>query len=221
MNRGEIRTQLANEIQDDSYTSDQLNDYIHQALLHTGGAVKIPTLKRLGSVTTQGGQAYAPLTGLTGGYGGRISRVLNYDLDIYVTLDSLADAYASISGNEAMDTAGAVEAVAIEGNNLWYQYIPAVAETINLIYYQNPSPLANDNSVPDYIPEEFHRSLLVNGAAYLIYNQIEDGEDDGKVNTKIHFDLSFNWDNKHSGINGFASWISRTRTNVGTSTWSA
>lgn len=221
MNKAQLRAALANEIQDESYSSLQLDDWIHQAALRTAGEVKLPDLKRLGSVTTVVDQAYATLAELNGGFSGRLSRVLNYDLEVYPSLDLLADAYASITGNEGMDSAGELEAVALEGRNLWYQYIPETPVTLALIYYQNPPALSTDTEEPSYIPEELHYRLLVNGAAFLIFNQIEDGEDDGKVNTNVHFNASFSWDNKHSGINALRAWVSRNRVPHVSSRWDA
>lgn len=220
MNRGQIRTALENEIQDPSYTSEQLNDFIHQAVLRTAGAVKLPDLKRLGSVTTTG-NAYATLSGLSGGFSGRLSRVLNYDLDIYPSLEAMADKYASITGNENMNQSGVLEAAALEGSTFWYQYIPATPTVIPIIYYQNPPVLANDSAVPTYIPEELHYQMFVNGAAFLIYSQIEDGEGDTKVNMNYHFGMSFSWDNKHSGINELRAWVVRNSIPMGDGTWSA
>jgi hypothetical protein len=221
MNKAKLRAALANEIQDESYSSAQLDDFIHQAALRTAGEVKLPDLKRLGSVSTIAGQAYAPLTNVSGGFSGRLSRVLNYDLEVYPSLDLLADAYASKTGNESMDSAGELEAVALEGRNLWYQYIPETSASLALIYYQNPPVLSSDNDEPDWLPEEVHYRCLVNGAAFLIYNQKEDGEDDGKVNTRIHFDASFNWNSKHSGINATRAWVSRNRVPHVSSCWDA
>lgn len=219
MKRSEIRAKVEGIIQDASYSSVQIDDYINQALLHTAGEVNLPDLKRLGTVQTVAGQPYTTLTGLTGGFSGKLVKVHSTTIRIYKDLDALLSDYIS-STNKDLLTAGAVEAVALEGSTLWYQYVPAVAESIILTYYRNPTKLTGDNDVPSIIPEELHFRLLVNGTCWMIYNEIEDGEEDTKVNTGIHFDQSFNWDNKHSGINSLRAWVSRNKVPHVSSNWS-
>ena len=215
MNRLQIRNELARIIQDPTYTTDRLDFYIYQAVLQTAGLVALPDMKRVGSVNTELGQPYVTLTG----FSGRLSRVHKPDIRIFPSLDLLIDAYSDID-NESLDTEGDVEAVALEGKNLWYQYVPAVSETLVITYYIDPPAFTSDADEPSYIPSYLHYQLLVNGAAYIIYDQIEDGEDDPKVNTARNFNKSFNLDDKHSGIVELQCWISRNRIPYISSVWS-
>lgn len=220
MKRSEIRAEVESIIQDPSFSADQLNGYINQALLYTAGRVNLPDLKRLGTAQTVAGQPYTSLTDLGGGFSGRIVKVHSTVITVYDNLELLLDEYIS-STNKDLLTAGAVEAVALEGSILWYQYVPAVEETLVLSYYRNPDKLLSDNDVPSILPEDLHFQLLVNGTCFLIYDQIEDGEEDTKVNTETHFDMSFSWDNKHSGINNLRAWVSRNKVPHVSGHWSA
>ncbi len=83
---------------------------------------------------------------------------------------------------------------------LWYQKIPAEAESLMLILYKNPAELEEDDDTPSDLPSSLHKLLLVNGASHLIYNEIEDGVEGEKINTAVQFGFSFNENNKHSGI---------------------
>lgn len=216
MDRLKIRTEIENIIQDDSFGSDTLNGYINQAILYIGAQVDIPELKRIDVVTTVLSQAYTTLSGLTGGFSGKLKRVKNVDGDnisIFSDLALLMDDYGT------MDEAGDVEAVALEGNTLWYQKIPEEAETLTCLYYRNPTILSGDTEIPSDFPTHLHRQLFVHGSAWMIYDQIEDGIEEEKINTKGQFWLSFDERNRHSGIIKLREWISKTRRHNISSSW--
>ena len=216
MNRLEIRTEIENLIQDGSFSGDTLNSYINQAVLYTGAQVDIPELKGIDTVDTILGQAYTTLSGLTGGFSGKLKRVKNSDGDaisIFSDLALLMDEYP------LMNEEGDVEAVALEGSTLWYQDIPTAAETLTCLYYRNPATLSADNEIPSDFPEHLHRQLFVHGTAWIIYDQIEDGIEGEKVNTKGQFWLSFDERNRHSGIIKLKEWIGKTRRHNISSSW--
>ena len=216
MNRLEIRTEIENIVQDDSFNSDTLNDYINQSIIYAGAQVDIPELKGINTVDTVLGQAYASLSGLTGGFSGKLRRVKDSDgnaICIYSDLALLMDAYPT------MDEEGEVEAVALEGSTLWYQDIPAAAETLTCLYYRNPTTLSLDNEIPSDFPTHLHRQLFVHGSAWMIFDQIEDGIEGEKVNTKGQFWHSFDESNRHSGIVKLREWISKTRRHSISSSW--
>lgn len=216
MNRLEIRTEIENLIQDSSFSTDTLNDYIEQAIIYAGAQVDIPSLKGISTVDTILDQAYASLSDLTGGFSGKLKRVKNADgnnIEIFSDLALLMDEY------DTMDKAGDVEAVALEGSTLWYQFIPAVAETLTCLHYKNPTTLSADTESPSDFPTHLHRQLFVHGSAWIIYDQIEDGIEEEKVNTKGQFWFSFDERNRHSGIVKLREWISKTRRHNISSSW--
>lgn len=216
MNRLQLRTEIENIIQDDSFSETTLNEYIEQAILYAGANADIPELKRIGTVDTIPEQAYTSLSSLTGGFSGKLRRVKNADgdaIEIFSDLALLMDEYPT------MNEEGEVEAVALEGSTLWYQDIPAEAETLTCLYYKNPAVLSLDTESPSDFPEHLHRHLFVHGAAHIIYDQIEDGIEGEKVNTKAQFWLSFDERNRHSGIIKLREWVSRIRRHNISSSW--
>lgn len=216
MNRLQIRTEIENLIQDTSFEESVINEYINQAILYAGANALIPELKVISTINTIPEQAYAPLTDLTGGFSGYLKRVKNADgnnIPIFSDLALLMDEYST------MDDEGEVETVALEGNTLWYQAIPAEAETLTCLYYRNPATLALDTESPSDFPEHLHRYLFVYGTTWLIYDQIEDGIEGEKVNTKAQFWLSFDERNRHSGIVKLREWISKNKRHNISGSW--
>ncbi len=195
MNLEEIRDEVILIIQDPDYDEDEIDKYINQALLYTADLVNLPDLKSVESVDTVLSQNYVNLSSITGGFSGVLRRVVKEGVKIYPTLEQLASDYV---GN--WDEAGEVEATCLEGNILWYQKVPAVAESLMLILYKSPAVLEDNTDIPSNIPTALHKPLLVNGASHLIFNEIEDGIEGEKINTTVQFRFSFNENNKHSGI---------------------
>lgn len=210
-----IRTELSNLVQDASF-SNTLDSYINQAILYAGANVDLPHLKGIDTVDTIVSQAYTTLTGLTGGFSGKLRKVKDSDgnpITIYPNLDLLMDEYPT------MVEEGEVEAVALEGYTLWYQKIPEAAETLTCLYYRDPTTLSKNEDIPSDFPAHLHRNLFVHGAAWIVYDQIEDDEEGGKVNTKSQFWLSFDETSRHSGITKLREWIAKTRSHNISSSW--
>lgn len=211
-----IRTELSNLVQDASFSVDTLDSYINQAILYAGANVDLPHLKGIDTVDTIVSQAYTTLTGLTGGFSGKLRKVKDSDgnpITIYPNLDLLMDEYPT------MVEEGEVEAVALEGYTLWYQKIPEAAETLTCLYYRDPTTLSKNEDIPSDFPAHLHRNLFVHGAAWIVYDQIEDDEEGGKVNTKSQFWLSFDETSRHSGITKLREWIAKTRSHNISSSW--
>ena len=216
MNRLEIRTEIENIIQDDSFSTDTLNGYINQSILYAGANVDIPELKGIDTVDTIPGQAYTTLSGLTGGFSGKLRRVKDSEknhISIASDLGLIMDVYP------LMAEEGDVEVVALEGSTLWYQKIPAEVMTLTCLYFRNPTTLSAENGIPSDFPAHLHRQLFVHGSAWMIYDQIEDGIEGEKVNTKGQFWLSFDEGNRHSGIVKLREWIAKTRRHNISSSW--
>jgi hypothetical protein len=215
MNLGEMTTEVSNLIQDDSYSNTIIKNYINNTIKYIADIVNLPGLKGIDSVDTVVSQNYANLTGLASGFSGRLVSCLSDSIIIYSTLEDLMANYAP-----DIDEAGNVEGIALEGNILWYQKIPAAAESLVFIYYQNPETLISDDDTPPAdIPESVHRKLFVYGAAHFIYNEIEDGIDGEKVNTTAQFWQAFSSKNRHSGLSELKSILARKKVHYITSVW--
>lgn len=216
MNLEEMRDELSLIVQDESY-DDKLDGYINQAVAFVAGQVLIPSHKRISTVDTIADQAYISLTGLTGGFSGSLRRVFNAggdEMASYPSLELLMDDYPT------MVEAGDVESVALEGFTLWYQKIPAAPETLTVLYRINPATLSENSDVPSDFPSHLHMNLFVHGGAYMIWNMKEDDDDTEKVNSNSHYYLSFDENNKKSGVVKFREWIGMRRRHYISSSWS-
>ena len=92
--------------------------------------------------------------------------------------------------------------------------------TGTLIYYTSPTLLSKNADSPSQFPDHLHRKLFVHGAAWMIFDQIEDGiEQDKKVNTQSQFFHSFSEINKESGIVKLREWIGMNRVHHISSQW--
>jgi len=117
-----------------------------------------------------------------------------------------------------LDSTGVPKDIALENKTLWYH--PMGAYTASIVYYTCPALLVNKTDEPTDFPGHLHRKLFVHGAAWMIYDQIEDGiEQQNKVNTKSHFYHSFHEDNKTSGIVKLREWIAMNKVHHISSTW--
>ncbi len=215
MNLGEMVTEVSNLIQDDSFSNTIIKNYINNTIKHVADTINLPGLKGIDSVDTVVSQNYTSLTGLASGFSGRLVSCLSDGITIYSTLEDLMAVYAP-----DIDEEGDVEGIALEGNTLWYQKIPAEAETLILIYYQNPESLTADADEPVAdISESVHRKLFVHGTAHFIYDEIEDGVEGEKVNTKAQFWQAFDTRNRNSGISELRSILAKKRVHCLTSIW--
>jgi len=215
MNLGEMVTEVSNLIQDDSYSNAAITRYINNTIKYVADTVNLPGLKGIDSVDTVVGQNYATLTGLASGFSGRLVGCISDSIIIHPSLEDLMYCYAP-----DIDEEGSVEGIALEGTVLWYQKIPTSAESLVLIYYQNPETLTGDDDTPPAdIPESVHRKLFVHGTAHFIYNDIEDGLDGEKVNTNAQFWQAFSHKNRHSGLSELKSIIAIKKVHHISSVW--
>jgi hypothetical protein len=211
MNLGEIRTEVKLAAQDSGFSDQSINDKINEALMMVAGRVSLPSLKRIGTATTNPAASFVSFANIAGGFSGRLIRVFQADgtdLAIAPSLELLMEEYGILT------TAGDIEACCLEGNTLWYAYVPAVAETLTLLYFQNPRTLADDTDEPVDLPEFSHRSLLVNGTCFLIYDLIERGVEGAKVNTREHEG------HLEGGIIALQNWLGRNKKHQISSVWS-
>jgi len=211
----DIKTEVENIVQDSGFTAS-LDDYIQQCILYAGAIVDLPELKRIDTVDTVLSQAYTTMTGLTGGFSGKLRLVKDSDgnnIGIYDNLELLMEEYPTMAEE------GDVEAVTLEGNTIWYQKIPTSEETLTCLYYRNPSVPSDNSQSPSDFPSHLHRDLFVHGTAWLIYDQIEDDVEGVKVNSKSQFWHSFDETNRHSGIVRLREWIAKTTVHSISGTW--
>ena len=184
MKVSEIIDEIYLIVKDDSFFDDtgkaalirRINLAVANACAYPG--IEIPSLKKLGMITTDTTEPYAPVDGIADNFSGRILRIGEPGkIKVYGALEDLYDDYYPLTA------VGDVEAACISGNVIWYQNIPATATDIMCILQDEP-PLAEvDTDVIPIIPEPFQMRIVVHGVAAHLYDTIEDGVDGAKVNT--------------------------------------
>jgi len=158
------------------------NALINEGFANAAMEVVIPGLKRIDTVQTATDAAYVTLTGLDGGFSGRLRRVGSSDsVHVLKSLEELMDMYPTMD-----ETGNEVEYVALEGNNLWYQPIPTAAQTLMILYLQNPAVLSQDVDVPSEFPTSLHNGIGVCWAAWRVWELEEDEQEGSRTNT-IHY----------------------------------
>lgn len=182
---------------------------INEAVQNIAEEVKFPELKQVTSVTTSTSLAYV---NMPTGFSSRLKYAGNSDGE-YKVLDGGVEELIRLYPTLA--ETGDIKHLTLEGSVLYYQPIPTVATTITCIGYHRPATLVGDADTPSFIPDWLHRESIVNTAAVLAYNSIEDGVDGDKINTKVFESLA------KVGLDKVRAYISRRRPVVSTSNWSA
>lgn len=209
MNYTELQYEVKGIVMDQSpYILLGIPDYINEAIQLIAEEVKFPELKQVTSVTAGIVNYYTnmPVT-----WSSRLNYAGNSDGEYTVLdggLEELIRLYPTLAET------GDIKHLTLEGRVLYYQPIPTTATVITCIGYHSPALLVSGTDTPDFIPSFLHREAIVNKAAMIAYNAIEDGMEGDKVNTKIFASLA------EVGLNRVRAYISRRRPVVGTSNWS-
>jgi hypothetical protein len=206
MNFGELQREVKTIVQDASAEIlVSIPDFINEAYLQICEEVKPPSLKVIFSVSLSTSVAWINMPTV---FSGKLTYVGNSDgkIDVLDNLEDLVELYPS------MTETGDVECVFLQGNVLWYQKIPTVATSLICIGYNSPVVLLNETDEPSEIPTQLQRGLLVNKAAGLAYNIIEDVSiDKDKVNTRLFASL---YEIERMKM---LNWVSSRRSNITTS----
>jgi len=172
-------------IQDGAYQEDEVTAILDQLILAIGSLVRIPSAKRIGSVTINATETctnikdtltdFAPLY---------CSRVWNTTTEKFVKVyDSLELLFADYPDFE---DEGDIEAVAFEDFMLWTQKVVQVDQALSIIYHAIPAVPSVSGKI-DHIPAGLHYNLLVCGIAAQCFGELEDGfemaDGEGKPNT--------------------------------------
>lgn len=215
MNLAQLIAEVKDCVLEPDYTDADITSLLNEAVLSVAAEVEMPDFKRMDVIPTVVGEYSISLTGLTGGFSGLLRRVQFYNgtdyvnISIFQSLDSLLDEYPE--WNETGD----VEAVALEGSTLWYYKSPEEATNIRVLYYSNPTSLAEDTDTPSSFPLHLHRSLFAFKVAAWIWDKVEDGLIEEKVNTNLYLHRHLK-----EGLIPLREWIARRRKHTISSTWS-
>lgn len=208
MTFAEMVQEVKNIVNDSSY-DDSIPGYVNEAILQASGEVNLPDLKRIGVATTAEDLMYTSLVGVSEGFNGRLSKLLDQTIVRYADLESMLSAIQGQS--RELTENGAVEMVALEGRTLWYFPIPKPAQNLTCVLFGNPPVLADEDE-PTWMPEICHRNICVHGAVMMHFERIEDGIDGEKVNTNYHTTQYL------KGLQQLKEWVGRHRVHYITST---
>ncbi|OGP67095.1 MAG: hypothetical protein A2031_07955 [Deltaproteobacteria bacterium RBG_19FT_COMBO_43_11] len=192
-----LLTSITEIIQDPAYTETILTDKINSAVSIIAAGIRMPNgqispplpdLFKVGTVATITTDSKVPLP-------------TDYQRKVMVIVDSSGnrilppvggDYYSfalflkQISNLNITET-GEIYKICVKGSNLYYQGIPAAAQTLGIHYYRKPAAMTDDDDVPDGIPEHLQERLVKHYVVKEIFGEaIEDGQDNSGIGTKYH-----------------------------------
>jgi len=171
-------TNLVSTIIDDKSLDADIPEYLNQGINEiaagmssTLGSFATPPLPELFTIETKDTSTSAAFVAMPTTFQRNLQFVADSsgrEIDIYDSMIEFAQDYP------LMDKTGRVDAVVEQGGNLYYQRIPDEAETLTLHFYRLPVEMSDNTDTPDGIPLTLQRPLLVNYAAWKLYELIED-----------------------------------------------
>ena len=184
-------------LQDEAFTEEILANKINAAVTGIAAGIRmpdgqvsppLPDLFTMGAVTTSTTLPY-------------VSLPADYQRQVCVIVDSGGNRiypprngdYYSFAlflkqiSNLNMTETGSVYRVAVKGTKLYYQGIPAAAETLGIHYYKKPTDMVADADTPEGIPEHLQERLIKHRVIAAIYGyQIEAGVSEPSRGTQYH-----------------------------------
>jgi hypothetical protein len=183
-------------VQDASWQTTDLLDYLNAAHLKVAGGVTFPD-------STEDLVLTPPLPDLAVQYDVQTSTTepfidlptdagYEYQRSLYFVSSQRQEARITVEESHIkflrhwprLDYTGDVIMVSIKGKQLYYQGVPASAETLTLWYHRKPDAIANTSAVVVGVPEHLQYDVLCNHAAWKIFNLIEDGLEDSPGNAE-------------------------------------
>lgn len=192
MKNRELIELVAGNIHDSSYSHPMILARINKGVGRVAGMIDLPDLKSDDTVETSTENPYVPLPSTEGNVFHKKKNSLFYaasqgqekEVNIMESWIKFLRKYPNL------DEAGDVVDACVRGDRLYYQPIPATADTLDLHFFRRPVAMRIETAdEPDGIPEDLQEDLLVNFASWDIYKEIED-DDTGKTpNTNKYFNL--------------------------------
>jgi hypothetical protein len=178
-------TEMANDFYVDHFEDANLILEINAALQHIAAGIllengevapPLSSLVKIGTVTTTLSQAYSALP-------------TDYQRHVFNIVDSSGNKiYPPASGDyyafpsflkrassQSLDEVGSVHRCCVVGLNLYYQGIPASAETLTLMYHRKPATLATAGAAIEGIPDHLQVRLLKHYIGRDMANKSVDG----------------------------------------------
>lgn len=181
----ELQSKVANILQDTSLEAD-IPDYLNQAvseiaggLPSTLGSFTTPPLPNLFTIDTVETVIDTASVAMPATFQRNLQFAANSDgieIDVFDSMIEFAQDYP------LMNAVGSVQAVMEQGGSLYYQRIPTVAAILTLHYYRLPTTMSLNTDILTCIPLHLQIPLLVNHAAWKLFELIEDDSDSNGAN---------------------------------------
>jgi hypothetical protein len=184
-------------IDDAKYTEPKLIARINDAINVIAGGIRmpdgstsppLPDLFTYGTVSTS---ITLPYASLPADYQRKVFLV--YDSTNYKINPPQGGDYHSfalfmkIVSRMDLGEAGSIYAVAVKGDKLYYQGIPAAATTLGIHYYRKPVDITLHENIPDGIPDQFQMRLVKHYVIKEIMGEmLEAGVTEPAVGFKYH-----------------------------------
>ena len=184
----EIIAKVSLIIQDSSFSDTDLGTFINQAQIEVAGGLPsalgawvtppLPELLTISTVVTDPDAAYVSMPSTFQRSLQFVASSSGYEIDIAPSFISFSETYP------LLDKVGRITEVIEAGGNFYYQGIPSEAEDVTLHFYRFPVDMEDAEDEPDGIPKHLHHGLLVNHAAWKIFEMVEDDFSEPGLNTQ-------------------------------------
>ena len=175
----ELRAEVDRIIDDDSYGTSQLTDYLNQSVKDIAGGVPIvwpngnttvlEPLEELYDIDTVTATSSAYRVALPSDYQREVVFVAHedgYELTRYTNMGDFRRSYP------LLDQSGSVVAVCVKGGYLYYQGKPSSDTTLTVHFFREPTAMSDNDDTPDGIPTRFHRTLIVYDTCLRIFREL-------------------------------------------------
>jgi hypothetical protein len=191
MNLGELESELALYVQDDSLVV-HFKDWINLSILEIANDFALPALKLKDPVSltiTESDWLYD----MPSSYMKKLYKCYDSNWDKITISHALGDIDALDIDHD--DTGDHVTHVAVRDNQIGVY--PMAAESINLWYYEKPTDLAESTDVPSCIPNQYHSRVIVSKIIIKAYHLLMD-----MSSQPPHQSLQWWKSNYHAGLFG-------------------
>ena len=177
MTGSELIQLIKEKIHDSAFSPPMILGRVNKGVGRIAGIVDLPDLKSSDTVTTDT-NPYVAVPATVGNVfhqkRGSLFFVSSSGQDCEI---KIVDSWIKFLMKwPTLDEAGAIQEVCVRGGRLYYQPIPAAADTLTLHFMRKPVAMANADrdAEPDGIPEHLQEDLLVNFGCWDIFSEKED-----------------------------------------------
>jgi len=183
MNTSEMIETIADEVMDDTLTSDRILPLLNRAQLAIAKAINFPNLITRYSLTTVPDQ---PETTMPEDFHKNLFQAYVEGIEVDV-MNSRKELFSEYGAYNVIGS-GNIYAVAVEGRNLCYALIPSSAKEVELHYYRKPENMVDSaDSYPELLQDDPDLDdALMYWVKWKFFQQIEQGIEGQKTDTNYN-----------------------------------